>query len=613
MLLIPFRLKSALTASLAFGAVLLAVLSSEVALAQSPATSEPLPASSAEPSPPESEATTPLASRADASMFYQLLLAELSASRGEIGKAHSIFLDLAQKTGEAGLFERAYQLAFSSGQDRSASATLLLRTVQAWRQALPQSKDAIRAQLQVLIALNRLAGTLELLRAELALTSAKDKPAVIAQMPRYFVRAADKKMAATLVEQALSEVLSNPKSGAPNLSAAWLAISIMRLQAQNASGALTAAKLAQDQDPTLMGPAQVALELISTDRSNAETMVKRYLQSAPKPAVEVRMGLVRNWIQAQRLTEATDMLQAITREQSTYPDAWLLLGLLQVNDNQVDAAAPSLQRYLSLSTSLPAAQRQSGQTQAFLALSQIAEKKKDFPLAEAWLKRIEDTSELASAQIRRANLLAKQGKINEGRKLIRDLPSLSEADENLKAKAEFELLRDHKQYQAAYDWASQLRASKPADLEWLYEKAMMAEKLDRLVEMEQLLRQLITLKPDHHHAYNALGYSLADRNMRLTEAKELIQKALEFAPNDPFISDSLGWVEFRLGRHAEALKILQAAYKQRPDAEIAAHLGEVLWVMGQREQATKIWRDALVSEPDHESLLETLKRLRVKP
>jgi tetratricopeptide (TPR) repeat protein len=131
--------------------------------------------------------------------------------------------------------------------------------------------------------------------------------------------------------------------------------------------------------------------------------------------------------------------------------------------------------------------------------------------------------------------------------------------------------------------------------------------------MERLLRQLIAAKPDYQHAYNALGYSLADRNERLPEAKQLIEKAVELAPTDAYIQDSLGWVEFRLSNFPRALAILQAAYGKRPDAEIAAHLGEVLWTMGRREEALKIWREGLRLSNEDETLQATLKRLRVSP
>jgi tetratricopeptide (TPR) repeat protein len=141
---------------------------------------------------------------------------------------------------------------------------------------------------------------------------------------------------------------------------------------------------------------------------------------------------------------------------------------------------------------------------------------------------------------------------------------------------------------------------------------MLAEKLGRAEEMERLLRRLIAAKPDYHHAYNALGFSLAERNVRLDEARQLITKALEFAPDDPFIVDSLGWVEFRSGRFDEALRLLQTAFQKRPDAEIAAHMGEVLWTLGQRDKALAVWKKAAEINPDNETLLETTRRLQGK-
>jgi Flp pilus assembly protein TadD len=131
--------------------------------------------------------------------------------------------------------------------------------------------------------------------------------------------------------------------------------------------------------------------------------------------------------------------------------------------------------------------------------------------------------------------------------------------------------------------------------------------------MERLLRQVIEQKPDYYHAYNALGYSLADRGQRLPEARELIKKALEFAPNDPFITDSLGWVEFRAGNREEAARILEGAFKARPDPEIAAHFGEVLWSLGRQDQAKNIWKQGLQLNAQNDTLLQTLKRLRVTP
>ena len=170
-----------------------------------------------------------------------------------------------------------------------------------------------------------------------------------------------------------------------------------------------------------------------------------------------------------------------------------------------------------------------------------------------------------------------------------------------------------KRHGGAYEVYGRALERWPRDLDLLYEQAMVAEKVNRLQDMERLLRRVMELKPDHAHAHNALGYSLADRGTRLPEARALIVRALELLPGDPFITDSLGWVEFRLGNHAEALRLLQQAYAARADAEIAAHLGEVLWVKGQREEALRVWREGRQRDAGNEVLRETLQRLRAEP
>jgi Flp pilus assembly protein TadD len=147
----------------------------------------------------------------------------------------------------------------------------------------------------------------------------------------------------------------------------------------------------------------------------------------------------------------------------------------------------------------------------------------------------------------------------------------------------------------------------------MYEQAMMAEKIERMDEMERLLRRVIELKPENAHAHNALGYSLADRSQRLPEARELIKRALELSPGDPFITDSLGWVEYRMNNRDEALRLLQGAYSARPDVEIAAHLGEVLWQMGQRDEARRVFNDAKGRDSANDVLQEVLSRLHVEP
>ena len=226
---------------------------------------------------------------------------------------------------------------------------------------------------------------------------------------------------------------------------------------------------------------------------------------------------------------------------------------------------------------------------------------------------MDDPQRALEVQTRRASILARQGKLTQARELIRRVPEKSPEDARAKLVAEAGLLRDAKRWRDAFDVLATASKRFTDDADLLYEQAMMAEKIERLDDMEKLLRQVIALKPDNAHAHNALGYSLADRRQRLPEARQLVQRALELLPGDPFITDSLGWVEFRLGNRDEAIRLLRTAYTARPDTEIAAHLGEVLWAAGQRDEAKRVWREARGRDAANDVLRETLTRLRVDP
>lgn len=549
---------------------------------------------------PEPEAQSALS----AELFYQLLLGELNTIGGEPGVGFSLLLDAARKTDDPRLYKRATDIALRGRSGESA-----LQAARAWRTAYPQSAEANRYLLQILIGLNRLTEVLDPLKRDLSFAASQDKVAAINNVPSYFARAADKKLSASIVEQALADFLSNAAFG----PAAWTSIGRMRLEAKDTDRALDAARRGQTLDPSAAGPAILALNLFSGEQAQAEAIVTRYLELSPR--YEVRMDYARALIGKQRYAESAMQLDAVTREKPDYAQAWLVKGTLEQQSRNLAAAEISLKRFIELqardTTDATSPEHTQSLTQAYLRLAEIAEQRKDLAGAQDWLARIDNAEEMVSVQSRRAAILARQGKLDEARAMIRALPEQNPADARMKISAEVQILRDNKKYQLAYELLTQALVASPADLDFMYDKAMMAEKLGKLDEMEQLLRQTIAAKPDYHHAYNALGYSLADRNQRLPEARQLILKALEYAPGDPFISDSLAWVEFRSGNYAQALDILQKAFKDKPDAEIAAHLGEVLWAMGQRDKATQVWREGIALNSENETLQETLRRLRV--
>jgi tetratricopeptide (TPR) repeat protein len=545
----------------------------------------------------------------NAQLFYQVLLGEMNAANGETGAAVSLLLDAARKTQDERLYQRAADLALGARAGESA-----LQVARSWREAHPKSLEASRYVLQILLAMNRVGDSGEALRAVIELTAEPERPRLLNLVPALYARASDKKLAASVGEQALAGARADPKTA----DAALAAIGRLRLAAGETAAALEAARRALQAQPRSQAGVDLALELMNPRLPQAEALVRQYLDAAPGAAAEVRLNYARNLLDVQRYAESALQLEQLTREQAQFAEGWLLLGSLQMDQAQGTVAQASLQRYLGLARA-QAAQDGSdqrvrrGMAQAHLMLAQIAERQGDLAQAQKWLAEVKDPELLVQTQSRRASLLARQGQLAQARALLQQLPEPNAQEARRKMLAEVNLLREFKQYQPAYELMSRAVAQTPKDHELIYEKSILAEKLGRFEEMESLLRQILQLKPDYHAAYNALGYSLADRGVRLAEAKQLIVKALEFAPSDPYIQDSLAWVEFRLGNRQEALRVIEAAYKAKPDAEIAAHFGEILWSLGQRERALMIWREGLQLNADNDTLQETLKRLQVQP
>jgi tetratricopeptide (TPR) repeat protein len=540
----------------------------------------------------------------DAQLFYQVLLGELIAGNGEPAPAVSLILDAARKSNDARLYQRATDLALES-----RSGEVALQAARAWQQAQPGSIEASRYTLQILLALNRVAESADALKALIELTPAMERPQALSSVPRLYARVGDKKGVPPLVEQALAPYFNAP----PTAVAAWVMAARLRLAADNKAGALEAVQRGHAANRFDESPVMMAIEMMEPSLPAAEALVRQYL-SVPSPTqADLHFAYARNLLNALRYPEALTQLQIVTRDKPDFAQGWLVLGSLQLQEKRAVPAEAAFKRYLSLAEKQsPSADRDRALAQAFLALAQIAEKRQAFAEAEAWLQRINSPDVLVQAQSRRAALLARQGQLQAGIALIRELPERRTDDARNKLFAEVALLKEFKQLPLAYERLGQAAAGAPQDMELIYEQAMTAEKLNLLADMERLLRRVIEIKPDYAAAYNALGYSLADRNLRLPEAKQLIQKALEFAPTDPFIRDSLGWVEFRLGNLQEAARILSDAYKDKPDPEIAAHLGEVLWSLQQRDRALVVWREGHMMNPDNETLQETLQRLRVK-
>jgi Flp pilus assembly protein TadD len=555
-------------------------------------------------------------SELNAPLFQQLLIGEIEVREGDLGTGYQLMLDAARRTKNEQLFKRATDIAL---QGRAGDEALA--AVKAWRAAVPESVEALRYQVQLLVQLNRAPEAAEPLQALLKLTPADQRVPLIGALPRFFTRSNDRAQAAQVIEQVLV-----PYADAPDTRvAARVSIGRGWLGAINGEKALALAQSAHETDRNAEGPAGLALEMLPGTPA-AEAIVKDHLSAKPDSNA-VRLIYVRTLLASQRLTEATSQLETLTRNAPTLPQAWLTLGALHVQLREPAAANTALLKYIELvkTSDMPAtdtlaandedeappASKDDALTRGYLLLSQVADQQNDFKAADAWLSKIDNPKRALEVQARRASLLARDGKVKEARELIRRLPEKTPEDARAKVLAEAQVLRDAKLWRDANDVLAQANKKYPDDVDLIYEQSMVAEKLNRLADMERLLRRVIELKPDYGQAYNALGYSLAERNLRLPEARTLIKKALELNPGEPSITDSLGWVEYRLGNKPEAVRLLREAYRGQPDAEIAAHLGEVLWASGQTDEARQVWREARKRDARNDVLRETLARLRV--
>jgi len=576
------------------------VMASSAALSQAPAATPAVPASA------DQAAAPPAQSALTARLLYELLLGEIIFRQGDAQAGGAYVLNAARRTGDELLFKRATEMAIQSHSGPAA-----LDATRAWRQAHPDSVQAARFQLQVLIVLGRVAETEAPARELLAALPAGEKEAFIIALPALYQRVPDKTLAARTVEAALRDDIQTPAL-AP---AAWTSIGRLRLQAGDKAGALSAVTLGQADGTPSEWPALLALQLLSdADMPSAEAPLKRYLES-PQAKPEVRIGYARALVDLGRTADAYAQLDALTLQQPDYPEGWLVKGALLADERRDGEAEQALRHFLQLAdaqANQPGMDREGSRSQARIMLSNIAERRGDLAAAEQLLEQVDAPDQIMTVQLRRAQILARQGKLDEARQAIQSVPERRPDDARTKLLAEAQLLREHHQPELAYQMLSAELANDPDDEALLYDAAMAAERADRLPDMERLLRHLIHLNPRAAGAYNALGYSLADHGLRLPEAKQLIEQAVRLLPDDSFIQDSLGWVEFRLGNAQEARRILEAAYKKRPDVEIAAHLGEVLWALGEHDAARAIWRDGQQLDPDNETLVKTLERLRVK-
>ncbi len=599
------------------------------------------------------EAVSTLAySQTPEQFLYEYLLSEIASQRGQSPIALSGMLDLAQRTRDARLARRAVEVAFQAGQmDQAREATIL------WLDLEPTSMVARQ------ILARMAGGNLEASKASFAswlglglgqpqtpVVVTKSTPGLLLQIPLVLARQTEKDSDKAKYIAAVRE-LTKPF---PQLAEAHFAVAQTALISGNQAEAATAIdeaiRLKPDWSQAAILKSQILRESkldaipdtkpgsgsAENSATRAEQNALNYLQSFLKihpGATDARLIYARLLVAQKSYLSAREEFKKIDRDNTkkkiSDPETPYAIALISQQMEDYTEAELQFQRTLDA--------KPRDNNPVYFNLGIVAEAKKDSDAAIAWYRRVGEGEYFINAKLKTASLLAKRDGLEAGRKYLRDARAVEEAEGNGGAinsngdnrsgadisapqdqpinpqaarltqriqlvLAESQLLRDASAYREAFQLLDEAVKKNPDSLELIYDRGMMAEKLNKIDLLEADMRRVISLKPDYAQAYNALGYTFAERNVRLDEAYQLIQKALSITPNDPFIEDSLGWVQFRMGRIDDALATLRKVYKVRRDPEIAAHLGEVLLVAGQRDEAQKLLREASQESPGHEAL-----------
>ena len=527
-------------------------------------------------------------------LIYKLLTSEIAFQRGDWQSAYVTLLSTAQQTRDPRLARRAAEMALAAKQADEA-----LNAVRLWRTLAPNSDEATQYYLSFIILSDNLDEAQPILEQRLKEARPQTRGLLAFQMQRLLARAKDKTAAFAMLERILQPYLDIPEARLALAQGAYTRGDTQRAR-QEAEMAL---KAKPDSELAIL-----ALVQVTPDKTESLKLLADFVARYPKSR-DVRMAYARMLIDQKQYAKARAEFEALLKDQPQDLTSLYALGVLGMQTNDLKSAEHYLTTYLNILSSRPDDERDP--SQALLLLAQIAEERKDSEAVLKWLSRIEPGEAYLNAQIKRAQVIAKRGDMDGARKLLQELNVNGDREEAQLVIAEGQLLRDANQLQEAMNVFQAGLARFPANTDLLYDCAMVAEKSGQWDVMESALRKIMELAPNNQHAYNALGYSLAERNIRLQEAFSLIDKALQLAPDDPFIMDSMGWVQFRLGNLKEAEALLRRAYDLRPDVEIAAHLGEVLWIKGQKEAAQKLWRDAQTKDPQNDTLKSTLARLNV--
>ena len=609
--------------------------------------------------PPQVAAITRVApsqtSRDDAEQqarwFYSTLTGEIAARTGHPDVAYAELLRAARDMDSAPLFEQAVQVALNARQPE-----LALSAVSSWLELQPGSERAQAWRVQLLLGLGRDAEAAPAIQRLISAAPQPQRPETVLALGGMFLGMQDAQRALALARRSLAPYAALPQTQA--------VLAQLQVQAGELTAGLARASRALKADSTLRPAALLLLQHYKADPARADTRLAGYLAARPEDDT-LRMGWIDAATQQQRDSVALAQCELLARRKPELAQVWLILGSLQQQMGQFAQGEHSLARFLSISlpgvslpglaplasppASAPAASAASASAaeapaapaaaasgaadaepahaqaqeaappvppdelaQVYLALSSLALHQGADARAEQWLQRIAPAQRDAAVVLQQAKVLAAQGRTRQALEQVRALPRGNSVQRRRRLVAISDLLRamhEPKRAYAALREGLRVWGSEP---DYAYETAMAAQQAGQAKQMLTQLRRIVKRHPEYQPALNALGYSLADQGRELDLARRLVERALRLSPGNPFVMDSLGWVEFRQGRLARAQMVLEQAYAGRRDPEIGAHLAEVLWRRGQHQRATELLRECWKAAPQDAGVLAAMQRMGLK-
>lgn len=518
-------------------------------------------------------------------ILYQFMFAEVAGARGQLPLSVAAYLDLARNTRDPRIAKRAAEVALAGRQyDAALAATRI------WAEQEPNSAGAQQMMVTLAAAFGRLDEVVLHLSRSLELDR-DNVPTALMRLNRLLGRIQDKAAVYKVVVDATEPYLQLPEAHFARAQAAYAAKDMGQAQAS--------LEVALSQRPDWEFAILFKALMAQAQPTEVIAILQPFVRANPE-SMDARMALARALVVERRFEEALSEFKVVLARQPTNPDVMYAVGLLSMQMRDFDLAEVQFKRLVDMNYA------EANLVRTYLA--QMAEEKRDFKSAAEWYASVTPSSQYIPAQARAAQLTARLGDFDGARAILQKARPADEAGQVQLIVAEGALLREANRNEEAYRFLDKSLQGRPNEPELLYETALAADRIGKFDVAEQLWQKLIKVKPDHAHAYNALGYSLTERGVRLEEAQQLIDKALALLPDDPFILDSKGWVQFRLGDKQAALATLQKAFSKRPDPEIAAHLGEVLWALGRQDDARKVWSEAARQSPGNQALADTIKK-----